>query len=86
MDFYAEKETYARVYGLRTNEKNWEWQYLDKWVYVALLITTGLTVITLRLIKKDNQIIRKLNWAVSFPILVQFKSRIHFHYYNNYQC
>lgn len=66
MDFYTEKETYALVYDLNTNEKNWEWQYLGKWVYVALLITTGLTVITLRLIKKDNQIIRELNWAFLF--------------------
>lgn len=66
MDFYADKETYARVHDLNTNEKNWEWQYLDRWLYLGLLIITGLTVITLRLIKWDNEIIKKLNWTFLF--------------------
>jgi len=62
MDFYGDKETYARVYHLNTNERNWEWQYLDRWVYFGLLIFTGLTVITLRFVKKDHRKIRKVNW------------------------
>ena len=66
MDFYGDKETYATVYDLNTNEENWEWQYLDRWVYLGLLIIIGLTVTTLRLVKKDNQIIKKLNWAFLF--------------------
>lgn len=65
-DFYADKETYARVHDLNTNEKNWEWQYLDRWVYSGLLIITGLTIMTLRLIKRDNEIIKKINWTFLF--------------------
>lgn len=63
MDFYADKETYVMVHGLDTNEKNWEWQYLDTWVYLGLLSIVGLTIITLRLIKKDNKTIQKINWT-----------------------
>lgn len=63
MDFYAEKETYVRVHDLNTNETNWEWQYLDTWVYLGLLSIVGLTIVTLRLVKKDNKTIQKINWT-----------------------
>ena len=63
MDFYADKETYVLVHDLNTNEKNWEWQYLDRWVYLGLFSIVGLTIITLRLIKKDNKTIQKINWT-----------------------
>lgn len=62
-DFYTDKETYAAVHNLDTTEKNWEWQYLDSWVYFGLLSIVGLTIITLRLIKKDNRTIKKINWT-----------------------
>jgi hypothetical protein len=65
-DFYADKETYVMVHGLNTNEKNWEWQYLDRWVYLGLLSIVGLIIITLRLIKKDNKTIKKINWTFLF--------------------
>jgi hypothetical protein len=66
MDFYGDKETYAKVYDLNTKERNWEWEYLSRWIYMGLLIIVGLTVITMRLIKSDNEIIRKINWTFLF--------------------
>jgi hypothetical protein len=63
MDFYAEKETYVKVYNLNTNEKNWELQYLHRWIYLGLLSIVGLTTVTLRLINKDNKTIQKINWT-----------------------
>lgn len=63
VDFYEDKETYAMVYHLDMNEKNWEWGYLSGWVYAGVLIVVGLTIIALRVIKKNNQMIRKLNWT-----------------------
>lgn len=63
VDFYEDKQTYAMVYHLDTNDKNWEWEYLDRWIYMGVLIVVGLTIITLRLIKRNNEIIRKLNWT-----------------------
>jgi hypothetical protein len=66
MDFYGDKEIYANVYHFDTTEKNWEWQYLDRWVYVGLLCVIGLTLISLRLIKKNNEIIKKMNWTFLF--------------------
>lgn len=63
MDFYAEKEKYVRVHDLNTNEENWEWQYLDTWAYLGLLSIVGLTIVTLRLVKKDNKTIQKINWT-----------------------
>lgn len=66
LDFYADKGTYAKVYDLNTNDKNWEWQYLDRWVYLGLLNVIGMTVITLRLIKRNNEIIKKINWTFLF--------------------
>jgi DMSO reductase anchor subunit len=63
MDFYEDKETYVMVHGLNTNENNWEWQYLDRWVYLGLLSVIGLTIIVLRHIKKDNKTIQKINWT-----------------------
>jgi hypothetical protein len=61
MNFYSDKETYIRVHGLNTNEKNWEWQYLDTWVYLGLLSITGLTIFTLRQLKKGNKMIELIN-------------------------
>jgi hypothetical protein len=66
LDFYGDKEPYSKVYNLNTNEKNWEWGYLNRWIYVGLLIIIGLTVIALRLIKKENEIIKKMNWIFLF--------------------
>lgn len=62
MDFYNDKETYSKVYELHTNEKNWEWQYLSRWAYIGPLIFIGLTIVTLRIIKKNNETIKKVNW------------------------
>ena len=63
MDFYSDKETYVKVYDLNTNEKNWEWQYLNRWIYLGLLSIVGLTIVILRLVKKDNKTIQKINWS-----------------------
>jgi hypothetical protein len=63
IDFYSGKETYAKVYNLDTSQENWEWQYLDRWIYLGLLIIVGLTVTALRLIRRDSEIIRRVNWA-----------------------
>jgi hypothetical protein len=62
VDFYDDKQTYAMVYHLDMNEKNWEWEYLSGWAYMGVLIIVGLTIVALRLIKKNNKTIRKLNW------------------------
>jgi hypothetical protein len=35
VDFYADKETYARVYDLNTNEEYWEMRYLSSWIYMG---------------------------------------------------
>jgi hypothetical protein len=63
VDFYEDQDTYVMVHQLDTNEKNWEWQYLSGWVYLGILIIVGLTIMMLRLIRKNNEIIRKLNWT-----------------------
>lgn len=66
IDFYKDKETYVKVHGLNQNETNWEWQYLDRWVYLGLLSIVGLTMVTLRLIKQDNRTIQKMNLTFLF--------------------
>lgn len=45
VDFYKNKETYALVYHLDTNEKNWEWEYLSEWAYIGVVILVGLTIL-----------------------------------------
>lgn len=77
-DFYEDKKTYASVYHLDMNEENWEWGYFRGWVYMGLLVTVGLTIISLRVIKKKNEIIRKLNWA----FLILFFGSIILGFYN----
>ena len=62
-NFYDDKDTYSKVYHLDTNDKNWEWEYLSGWLYLGGLAIIGLTIASLRLIKRDNQIIKKLNWT-----------------------
>jgi hypothetical protein len=73
MDFYSDKETYVMAHELNTNHSNWEWQYLYRWLYLGLLSVIGLTIITLRLIKKKNTIVQKINWTF---ILLFFGSMI----------
>ncbi|MCE2997531.1 MAG: hypothetical protein ACK5RG_14890 [Cyclobacteriaceae bacterium] len=61
LNFYEDQETYIKVHHLNTHEKNWEWQYLDTWVYLGLYSITGLTIITLRQLKKDHKMIEIIN-------------------------
>ncbi len=62
-DFYSDKKTYAMVYQLNTNEANWEWGYLGRWLYTGVLILAGLTVMPLRFVKNKNGVVKKLNWT-----------------------
>jgi len=66
IDFYRDKETYAKVYGLNTDHTNWELEYLSRWIYVGILTVVGLTVVTLRLARRDSGTIKKINWAFLF--------------------
>lgn len=66
LDFYANIDTYIKVHNLNPKEENWEWEYLGKNVYSIIISLIGLTIITLRFIKKNNQIIQKLNWIFLF--------------------
>jgi len=62
-NFFADRATYAKVYDLNTSQDGWEWDYLKRWLYIFLLIAIGITIITLRIIKRNNEIIRKINYA-----------------------
>jgi hypothetical protein len=61
VDFYGDKETYAKVYDLNSNDNNWEWQYLRRWVYLGFFTVIGLMIATFRFIKKDNKTIRSIS-------------------------
>jgi hypothetical protein len=66
ISFHEDPQTYSRVYDLSTSEDNWEWEYLSGWVYIGILIVTGLTIIISRFINKRSETIRKINWAFLF--------------------
>lgn len=76
--FYNEKEMYASVHQLDKNQPNWEWQYLQRDVFLIIFSLIGLTIITLRLIKHDNRILKIINRS----FLVFFFFSVILSYYN----
>jgi hypothetical protein len=44
------------------SQQFWELEYLKRWIIPYLLISCGIVVIALRLIKPDNNIIRGINY------------------------
>lgn len=59
--FFDEKEMYAAVHQLDTTQSNWEWQYIQTHFYIGVFVLTGLTIITLRWVKRNSRTIRTLN-------------------------
>jgi len=68
IDFYENKETYAMVYQLNTQNENWELEYLSRWIYIGAPAVVGLIIMTLRIILKNNEMIRKMNWIFLFVL------------------
>jgi hypothetical protein len=62
LSFYEDPETYGKVHHLGSPE-NWATSYLMGWIYPGLFILIGVVVTFLRLIKRENRLIRKINIA-----------------------
>jgi Ca2+/Na+ antiporter len=60
--FYNDEETYAKVYHLGSNKEIWESAYLSRFIFPIIVVIVGLTIITLRLVKNENRLIKKVNW------------------------
>jgi hypothetical protein len=60
--FYQDPETYSKVHQLGDSE-NWAITYLKGWIYPGLFILSGAIVTALRLVKRNNRVIKKINIA-----------------------
>jgi hypothetical protein len=64
MNFMNDKETYSKVHHLNMNKNGFEWDYFNGNILLIAIGVAGLTVIGLRLAKRSNNIIKRMNYGL----------------------